>query len=339
MAEAHVEVAISSWWGPNDRTDTAFRHIIADVMNRADNPYPNLRWALYYEKEGSGNPTSTEIISDLNYIAANYTTQPGYLKINGKPVIFVYADANDGADMAARWAQARAATNFYVVLKVYAGYTTDPNQPDSWHQYGPAVQIDSQAPYAVTISPGFWQDGQSPRLARNLTNFKNAVIQMVNSSVTWKLITTWNEYGEGTMVEPADQVIQGTGTTTATLDPNGTPFKNSYIDVLNQTLPALEAGTGVPDTTLPTVAITNPPNNSFVSRGSTVSISATAADNTKISKVEFYVNNVLKCTDMTTPYSCNWLVPAAKNVVYTLQAKAYDTSDNTASSTSRVTSR
>jgi len=250
MAEAKQEVAISSWWGQGHRTDTAFRHIITDVMNRADNPYPNLRWAIYYEAESQGNPTVTSIANDLNYIKTNYANQPAYLRVGGKPVVFVYADATDGADMASRWAQARSQTGFYIVLKVYTGYKTDPNQPDSWHQYAPAARSDNQASYSYAVSPGFWKDGEVVRLPRNLTEFRSAVSAMVASSATWKLTETWNEWGEGSSVEPGDQVIQTT-TGNATLDPNGVLFKNAYVDALNQLLPSLESGTVVPPTTDP----------------------------------------------------------------------------------------
>src|SRR5438128_11702835 len=118
MFEARLEVAISAWWGRDHKTDRTFRHILNDVMNRSDNPYPNLRWALYYEKESLGDPTVAEVVDDLNYVKLNYASQPGYLKIDGKPVIFVYAGGNDGAGMAARWSAAREQTGFYVVLKV-----------------------------------------------------------------------------------------------------------------------------------------------------------------------------------------------------------------------------
>ena len=69
MAEAKIEFAVSSWWGQGKLTDENFRLIITDLMNRADNPYPNLRWTLYYEEESEGDPTVEQIVADLNYIA------------------------------------------------------------------------------------------------------------------------------------------------------------------------------------------------------------------------------------------------------------------------------
>ncbi len=243
MAQARLEVAISSWWGQGHKTDGAFRKIITDVMERADNPYPNLRWALYYEKESLGDPPVEELVTDLNYIRGNYAGRRAYLRINDKPVIFVYAAGGDAAGMAARWAAARAQANFYVVLKVYSGYRSDPNQPDSWHQYAPANRTDNQQPYSFMVSPGFWLDGQAPRLPRDLAAFRAAVAQMVALPVPWKLVETWNEWGEGTSVEPGEQVLQ-TRTGAAAFDPAGAPFKNLYVEALQELLPPLEHGTG-----------------------------------------------------------------------------------------------
>ena len=99
------------------------------------------------------------------------------------------------------------------------------------------------------------------------------------------------------------------------------------------------AGTVSADTTAPTVSFTGPPKGSLVSRGSTVTITANASDNRAVSKVEFSVNNVLKCATTTSPYSCGWAVPSRKGVKYTLMVKAYDTSGNTATASEAVTSK
>lgn len=85
----------------------------------------------------------------------------------------------------------------------------------------------------------------------------------------------------------------------------------------------------VSDVTLPTVSITSPLNNATVARNKTITINAAASDVSGISKVEFYVNSTLKCTDTTASYFCAWRVPTQKNITYTLQAKAYDSAGNT----------
>jgi hypothetical protein len=119
MQSAGVQAGIASWWGQGTPTDGR----VPALLNAAG----SFRWALYYEQEGSGNPTSATIAADLAYISAKYAKAPGYLRVGGKPVIFVYGDGTDGCGMADRWKAVDAA--FYVVLKVFPGYTTCANQP------------------------------------------------------------------------------------------------------------------------------------------------------------------------------------------------------------------
>ena len=64
------------------------------------------KWTVYHEGESLGNPTVSQIRSDLTYLRDNYAADPAYLRIDGKFVVFVYADGSDGCGMADRWKQA-----------------------------------------------------------------------------------------------------------------------------------------------------------------------------------------------------------------------------------------
>lgn len=246
MAEAKQEVAIASWFGPGTKEDVTFDNIINSFMARTDNPYPNLRWSMYYEDEGFGDPSVATIVSDLNHIKTKYANSPYFLKINNKPVIFVYSsNADEPGTMPQRWKEANSqvGNSFYVVLKVFSGFATNPDQPDSWHQYAPAVRSGAHAPYSYFVSPGFWlDDGSAERLPRDPASFESAVKTMVGANAMWKLTQTWNEWGEGTSIEPGEQVKTINGRDEPDL--SGYQFKNLYIDILNRNLPALEQGTG-----------------------------------------------------------------------------------------------
>lgn len=93
----------------------------------------------------------------------------------------------------------------------------------------------------------------------------------------------------------------------------------------------LANGSGGGDTTLPTVSITAPANGATVS--GTLSVTATAADNVGVTKVEFYLDGVLKSTDMVSAYSWSWDSTTATNGSHSLTAKAYDAALNVATST------
>jgi chitinase len=84
--------------------------------------------------------------------------------------------------------------------------------------------------------------------------------------------------------------------------------------------------------TPPAVALITPLNGASVARKSTVTIGANASDDVGVTKVEFYVNGSLICTDSTGSYTCAWKVPAVSGRSYQLQAKAYDTAGKVGSS-------
>ncbi len=97
--------------------------------------------------------------------------------------------------------------------------------------------------------------------------------------------------------------------------------------------------TPVPDITAPTVSITYPVNGSVVRKNTTVVISATASDNVAVVKVEFYAAGKLLCTDTAASYNCSWNVPKKPRVTYNITAKAYDSSNNSSTSSISVTSK
>src|SRR5207248_1316446 len=199
MLYARIDAGIVSWFGQGTRSD---RRMPALLDAARGTP---LRWAVYHEGEGHGDPSVDQIRSDLHYIRDRYAGDPAYLRVHGRFVVFAYADASDGAAMASRWHAAND-TGAYVVLKVFSGYRSAPDQPDSWHQYAPARADDSQPGYSYSVSPGFWHAAESsPRLPRDLDRFRASVRAMVASQAPWQLVTTFNEWGEGTAVEGAQE--------------------------------------------------------------------------------------------------------------------------------------
>ncbi|HEX5479387.1 MAG TPA: alkaline phosphatase family protein [Dehalococcoidia bacterium] len=219
MQYGNVAAGIASWWGQGTQTDTKIPTLLAAAHGSS------FQWTIYYEPEGQGDPTVAQLTSDLTYIRDRYASDPNFLHIGGRFVIFSYADTLDGCAMADRWKQANT-VNAYVVLKVFPGYRNCASQPDSWHQYGPAVAASSQAGYSYTISPGFNKVGDvSARLPRDLTRWEQSIRDMVASNAPLQLVTTFNEWGEGTAVESASEwgSASGYGAYLDALHANGDP--------------------------------------------------------------------------------------------------------------------
>lgn len=198
MQYAGISAGIASWWGSGTATDSRLPKLLDGAAGTG------FRWTAYYEQEGYSDPSAATLSADLTNLA-RYTPSPSWLRVNAKPVLFVYAGPSDGCAMVDRWTAANAG-RFYLVLKVFPGYLSCASQPDSWHQYAPAAAADRQGSFSYSISPGFWPAGEStPRLARDEARFATNVRDMVASGTQWQLVTTFNEWGEGSSVEPATE--------------------------------------------------------------------------------------------------------------------------------------
>ena len=235
MRHGGIQAGISSWWGRQTPTDLRFPLLLNGAAGK---PF---RWSVYHEGEGQGDPSVSELTADLTYLRDRYSQDPSYLRIDGRFVVFVYGDA-ETCDMLHRWRQANT-VGAYVVLKVFSGYRNCPAQPDGWHQYGPAVASSSHLPYSVTVSPGFHKATEpTPRLARDLGRLERDLQAMAASKAQFHLVTTFNEWGEGTAVESSTSWSSSSGygqyldvlhrvvATTPSNGSNTTPFLSGSSD-------------------------------------------------------------------------------------------------------------
>ena len=301
---ARVNVAIASWWGAGSHSESTRIPLLLDRTAALGSP---LRWSVYYEKEGSGNPTVTEIQSDLAYLKANYAGTSTWAYVQGKPVIFVW-NANDSTcEVADRWKQA-AAGQWYVVLKVFSGYRTCASQPDSWHQYAPAVARDAQSGYSFSVSPGFWKANETtPRLARDPSRWAQDVRDMVASNAPWQLVTTFNEWGEGTAVEAAQDWSSSSG-------------YGTYLDVLHDNG---QASGGGGDTTPPTQ-----PGTLTVASSTQTGVSlgwGASTDDVAVTGYNVYVDGAKSGSTASTSYTVTGLTCGTG---YTFSVRAYDAAGN-----------
>ncbi|MDX2429849.1 MAG: hypothetical protein QNK35_02885 [Bacteroides sp.] len=214
---ANVDVVIASWWGLDNANrrprDWAIKKCMEETDLRSENGEIDLKWAIYYELEASYNEPMDTIKADLDYLMERYVKKHDcYAHINGKPVIFVYTRGSEDntEEFMKKWADA-VDGKWYYVLKVFGGYKDINYQPSSWHQYGPSTRIHkmedaSRKLVSINISPGFKHadPGKTTFLERASEElWTDLVREMLGSEVNWQLITSYNEWGEGTSVESA----------------------------------------------------------------------------------------------------------------------------------------
>ncbi|MEX0677922.1 MAG: hypothetical protein WD063_12650 [Pirellulales bacterium] len=98
-----------SWWGPNSAEDATFRDAILAHPRHAE-----LKYAVHYESTGRlgsiDNPDFTNLVPDFRHLANNYFANPSYLRVDGRPVVFMYVTRAYFNSQAARDAVAELRT-------------------------------------------------------------------------------------------------------------------------------------------------------------------------------------------------------------------------------------
>ncbi len=86
---AEIDFWTVSWWGPGRREDRALRESILPHRDAA-----KLKYAVLYESTGRfgsfDDPDFSHLVPDFEYLAKTYFEHPQYLKIDDRPVVFIY---------------------------------------------------------------------------------------------------------------------------------------------------------------------------------------------------------------------------------------------------------
>jgi hypothetical protein len=197
-----VQAAVVFWDGPGSETDARFAKVLEASLARS------MRWAAYYEPENGMNPTAASTNGVVKGLADKYGAEPNYLRIDGKPVLFVRFDGTDDCSTAARWVEANDA-GAYLVLKLFAGFEACARQPEGWHQYAPSVHADRHGNFSAFVSPGF-QMGTQTRM-RDLTQFQTDVAAMSTSGAAFQCVESFNDFVDDTAVESSPKWESASG--------------------------------------------------------------------------------------------------------------------------------
>ena len=271
MERAGFDLAAVSWWGQSIYEDQAFSLILQEASRE---PAVNLRLAVYYEVEGYSDPGVGRIVSDLRYIYHAYAGSAAYFAVPGGssraiPVVFVYGV--DSAESTHRWARARATMYslgepVFIVPSAWVtatgSYRDHATLVDGWHVYGAHVLLATAPGYAASASPGHSQIpelGDWPLFRRDPVEFAAAVrtvARLSASQAQFLMVPTFNEWHEGTQIEPSFPVDHNDSAEFTQIGPS---YGFLYLDIVRS------RGALLPQPRLPAVQGCVPPPPGLVS--------------------------------------------------------------------------
>jgi len=225
--QAGIDGFISSWWGPDGYTEDNLQKLLK-VSEDMD-----FTVSIYFETLTGDPPQARpedEILSWLRYFLDTYGQNERFLRLDGKPVIFIWAAEAAPLSM---WERVLDTLKAEGREAVYSANTLNPSYLqvfDGLHDYGPAFKSDPKADFhkasnsvktygwlrndpqfriwAATLQPGYddttipGRDGHTIDRADGET-YDRTFEASINSDPDWILITSFNEWWEHTHIEPS----------------------------------------------------------------------------------------------------------------------------------------
>lgn len=222
---------IASWWGQGSFEDRGLPLLLSAAGRHG------LGVTAYYEKAEGGDPANrkTAAVADLDYLIGHYGGDRAWLRVDGKPVVFVYGRAL-GALAPADWRQVLAQVRhdnpsgaLFVAdsqkpeyVSVFDGASTYNITGQTQHRTPPQIAAWAHAAFpamvaaagtgkisTVTVIPGY-DDSKLRRPApRPVTDrwggdtYRTLWQAAIAAAPDWVLITSWNEWHEGSEIEPS----------------------------------------------------------------------------------------------------------------------------------------
>lgn len=217
--EAGIDGLIATWWGQGQYHDKALK-VVLDEASKS-----TVKITVYYEVVPSSGLNCA--IDDFKYILKNYGSHPAFFTVDNRPVIFVYGRAM-GQLNRDQWEE--------VLKQVKAEYDaifiadTESKELislfDGGHTYNPVglvvQQVNMEEYYqkftekcksagkiaCATVIPGY-DDSNIGRRNITVANrrggelYKSLWAKAEKSDPDWILITSFNEWHEGSEIEPS----------------------------------------------------------------------------------------------------------------------------------------
>jgi hypothetical protein len=231
-AQSGITGFISSWWGPGSFEDRSLP-LLLDAARQT-----NLAVTAYFEQVRGSTPTRESALADVLYLLNTYGSDPAWLRADGKPVLFVYSRALGQIGLSDwQWVISQtdqiypggavfigdqisdAAAQVFDGVHTYnvTGSTANSTlaQIQAWaHTTYPAWVATAQRHddiSTLTVIPGYDDSKLNRPPPRPITDrygdatYATLWQEAIAADPDWILLTSWNEWHEGSEIEPSDE--------------------------------------------------------------------------------------------------------------------------------------
>jgi hypothetical protein len=226
MKYSGIDGILIDWYGSTDYNDYGTNRQNSEALIDALESV-GLEYAIVYEDR-----TIDQVIqkdntldrveaaqNDMYYIEENYFSDANYIQINGSPLLLVFGP--EEFHQPSEWGEILSvfiSTPTFVTLN----WTSSKTAPHSSGEYIWVDQSSLDSKYATQNKfdvfiggayPGFldyyqlggWGEGYFIIDHQNGETYRQTLNKAKNAKVDYLQLITWNDYGEGTMIEPTEE--------------------------------------------------------------------------------------------------------------------------------------
>ncbi|WP_066944124.1 ThuA domain-containing protein [Streptomyces lushanensis] len=238
-------VIVYSWWGKGGYEDT----LAKGVLDAAAREGVKVAWHI----EPYANRTAASVVSDIQYINTTYGNHPAFYRDaehNNRAAFYIFESLRitdwTALDQVTQKNTVLAQTTDTSKIAHFSGlYTYDGiagATAPGWKQAGDYARANGLI-WAPSVAPGYIDDravpgNTTPTLGRANgatydKEWSNALDPAIGGSPTWVSVTSFNEWHEGSSIEPASSAPPGGfgyQTFAGAYGKTGADAENAYLD-------------------------------------------------------------------------------------------------------------
>lgn len=220
MKYSGIDGVMIDWYGTQDKYDYAANKRNTEELVKALDRV-GLDFAIVYEDatldglSDAGKVTQSQ--ADMKYLANNFFNKANYIKVNGRPLLMVFGPQQISSP--GSWTDVFSVLVTKPTFIVLNGFSNKANDSKVKNSEGEFLWVNSNPDYGNVSSfscyiggamPGFfdyykeggWGNGYTTYDAENGALFNRQLSTAKNAKLSYLQISTWNDFGEGTTIEP-----------------------------------------------------------------------------------------------------------------------------------------
>lgn len=221
MKYSGIDGVMVDWYGTQQKNDYPSNETNTRALLKAIEK-AGMKFVIVYEDatlDGLSDKAG-QALKDMQYVEKTYVKSSSYTKVDGKPLLMTFGPQQ--LTTPAGWDQALSGFTTrpqFIVLNGFSHRANDKNYTNSQGEFlwvNPNPTYNDAKNFEMYIGgamPGFWDVYKQFNQGSGYTTydredgalFQRQLYAAKDAGLQWVQVSTWNDYGEGTTIEPTEE--------------------------------------------------------------------------------------------------------------------------------------